>query len=69
LPLGPGERRLLYAMTRNTAVPTIVRGGHRIKVIPSEVVVEVDGRILPAKNPKRSPPKSSDSWARTSRSN
>lgn len=52
LPLGPGERRLLYAMTRNTAVPTIVRGGHRINVIPSEVVVEVDGRILPGQEPE-----------------
>ncbi len=52
LPLGPAERRLLYAMTRNTAVPTIVRGGHRINVIPSEVTVEVDGRILPGQDPE-----------------
>nr|WP_286207179.1 M20/M25/M40 family metallo-hydrolase [Thermomicrobium sp. CFH 73360] len=52
LPLGPAERRLLYAMTRNTAVPTIVHGGHRINVIPSEVVVEVDGRILPGQDPE-----------------
>lgn len=52
LPLGGGERRLLYAMTRNTAVPTIVRGGHRINVIPSEVTIEVDGRILPGQDPE-----------------
>lgn len=52
LPIGPGEKRLLFAMTRNTAVPTIVRGGHRINVIPSEVVVEVDGRILPGEDPE-----------------
>lgn len=52
LPLGPAERRLLYAITRNTAVPTIVHGGHRINVIPSEVVVEVDGRILPGQDPE-----------------
>ncbi len=52
LPLGSAERRLLYAMTRNTAVPTLVRGGHRINVIPSEVVVEVDGRILPGQDPE-----------------
>lgn len=52
LPLGPAERRLLYAMTRNTAVPTIVHGGHRINVIPSEVFVEVDGRILPGQDPE-----------------
>lgn len=52
LPFGPGEQRLLYAMTRNTAVPTIIRGGHRINVIPSEVTVEVDGRILPGEDPE-----------------
>jgi len=52
LPLPEPEQRMLYAMTRNTAVPTIVHGGHRINVIPSEVTVDVDGRILPGEDPQ-----------------
>jgi acetylornithine deacetylase/succinyl-diaminopimelate desuccinylase-like protein len=52
LPLDAPARRMLYAMTRNTAVPTIIEGGHRINVIPSEVTVDVDGRILPGQNPE-----------------
>ena len=31
-------------------MPTIVRGGHRINVIPSEVSVDIDGRILPGQD-------------------
>jgi acetylornithine deacetylase/succinyl-diaminopimelate desuccinylase-like protein len=42
---------MLRATIRNTAVPTIVHGGHRINVIPSEVVLDVDGRILPGQDP------------------
>jgi acetylornithine deacetylase/succinyl-diaminopimelate desuccinylase-like protein len=42
----------LRATTRNTAVPTIVHGGHRINVIPSEVVLDIDGRILPGEDPE-----------------
>lgn len=52
LPLTEDERNMLRAMTRNTAVPTIVHGGHRINVIPSEVVLDVDGRILPGQDPE-----------------
>ena len=51
LPLDEQMRAMLLATTRNTAVPTIVRGGHRINVIPSEVAVDVDGRILPGEDP------------------
>jgi acetylornithine deacetylase/succinyl-diaminopimelate desuccinylase-like protein len=47
LPLDADTRSELRAMLANTAVPTIVRGGSQINVIPSEVTVEVDGRILP----------------------
>ena len=42
----------LLATTRNTAVPTIIHGGHRINVIPSEIFVDVDGRILPGQKPE-----------------
>lgn len=41
----------LRATTRNTAVPTIIHGGHRINVIPGEVVCDVDGRVLPGQEP------------------
>lgn len=51
LPLDDDTRLMLRATTRNTAVPTIVHGGHRINVIPSEVVLDVDGRILPGQDP------------------
>jgi acetylornithine deacetylase/succinyl-diaminopimelate desuccinylase-like protein len=51
LPIGASELRSLYATTRNTAVPTIIHGGHRINVIPSEVMVDVDGRVLPGQDP------------------
>lgn len=52
LPLSPAEQQMLYATTRNTAVPTIIQGGHRINVIPSEVMVDVDGRVLPGQDPE-----------------
>ncbi len=52
LPIGEAELRSLYATTRNTAVPTIIHGGHRINVIPSEVIVDVDGRVLPGQDPE-----------------
>jgi len=56
LPLPDDQRTSLRAATHNTAVPTILRGGHRINVIPSEVSVDVDGRILPGQAP--------DEWVR-----
>lgn len=51
LPLDDDTRNQLRATTRNTAVPTIVHGGHRINVIPSEVVLDIDGRVLPEEDP------------------
>jgi acetylornithine deacetylase/succinyl-diaminopimelate desuccinylase-like protein len=52
LPLDEAELLALLATTRNTAVPTIIQGGHRINVIPSEVFVDMDGRILPGQDPE-----------------
>ncbi len=52
LPFDEQMRLQLRATTHNTAVPTIVRGGHRINVIPSEVSVDLDGRILPGQDPE-----------------
>jgi acetylornithine deacetylase/succinyl-diaminopimelate desuccinylase-like protein len=51
LPLEEVEKLQLRATTRNTAVPTIVHGGHRINVIPGEVVCDVDCRVLPGQDP------------------
>jgi acetylornithine deacetylase/succinyl-diaminopimelate desuccinylase-like protein len=47
-----GEQgRPLEGTLRNTVNATIVRCGHAVNVIPSEVVVELDGRLLPGFGP------------------
>lgn len=51
LPLDEISLLGLRATTRNTAVPTIIHGGHRLNVIPGEVVCDVDGRVLPGQDP------------------
>ena len=44
----PEEQRSGFApILRNTATPTIIRGGDKINVVPSEIEVELDGRLLP----------------------
>ena len=42
--------RSLYAVLHNTANPTIIRGGEKVNVLPSEAVLQVDGRILPGQS-------------------
>ena len=49
--LGP-QGRVLSRVLRNTASATIVRGGEKINVIPSEVELQVDGRLLPGYTPE-----------------
>lgn len=53
-PVLAGEREQLsfWALTHNTAVPTLVEAGQRINVIPSEVVLDIDCRILPGTTPE-----------------
>jgi acetylornithine deacetylase/succinyl-diaminopimelate desuccinylase-like protein len=47
-----GEQgRLLNPALHNTVSATIVRGGHKINVIPSEISLELDGRLLPGFKP------------------
>jgi acetylornithine deacetylase/succinyl-diaminopimelate desuccinylase-like protein len=47
-----GDRgRLFDSLLHNTISPTIIRGGDKITVIPSEVGVEMDGRLLPGYSP------------------
>ncbi len=53
LRLLPEEQRQTFApILRNTATPTIVRGGGKINVVPSEVELELDGRLLPGFRPE-----------------
>ncbi|WP_420627413.1 M20/M25/M40 family metallo-hydrolase [Candidatus Leptofilum sp.] len=40
------------ALLRHTVSPTIVQGGHKNNVIPSEVSLELDGRLLPGYKPQ-----------------
>ena len=48
VPVDEAMRRYLYAITHNTASPTILHpAGTRINVIPSEAVAEVDCRVVP----------------------
>ncbi|MCB8918731.1 MAG: M20/M25/M40 family metallo-hydrolase [Ardenticatenaceae bacterium] len=43
-----GDQALFFVpMLHNTISPTIVRGGDKINVIPAEVTLEMDGRLLP----------------------
>jgi acetylornithine deacetylase/succinyl-diaminopimelate desuccinylase-like protein len=47
-----GERgRLFSPLLHNTVSPTILHGGNKINVIPGEVSVELDGRLLPGFTP------------------
>ena len=43
--------RALDAVLHNTANATIVHGGHKVNVIPSEITVGIDGRIVPGATP------------------
>jgi acetylornithine deacetylase/succinyl-diaminopimelate desuccinylase-like protein len=42
---------LFDTMLHNTVSPTILHGSNKINVIPSEVSVQLDGRILPGQTP------------------
>ncbi len=47
-----GDRGLLFSqLLRNTANPTILRGGEQINVMPSEITLGLDGRLLPGYKP------------------
>lgn len=48
--LGP-RGQVFDPLLHNTVNPTIVRGGDKINVIPSEIVLELDGRLLPGYGP------------------
>ncbi len=48
--MGPNARTT-EPMLRNTATATIVRAGEKFNVVPSEVELELDGRLLPGSRP------------------
>ncbi len=45
-------RQQFDALLRHTVSPTIVQGGHKINVIPSEISLQLDGRLLPGYQPQ-----------------
>jgi acetylornithine deacetylase/succinyl-diaminopimelate desuccinylase-like protein len=45
------QGRMFEPMLRNTVNATIVRGGAKINVVPSEIELELDGRALPGFTP------------------
>jgi acetylornithine deacetylase/succinyl-diaminopimelate desuccinylase-like protein len=49
-----GERgRIFDPLLHNTVAATVVRGGEKINVIPDEVSVELDVRLLPGSSPEQ----------------
>jgi acetylornithine deacetylase/succinyl-diaminopimelate desuccinylase-like protein len=47
-----GERgRTFNPMLHNTATPTMLKGGTQVNVIPAEITVDLDGRLLPGFSP------------------
>jgi len=48
-----GERgRTFYPLIHNTVSPTILHGSTKVNVIPGEISVELDGRLLPGFKPE-----------------
>lgn len=43
--------RLFDPLLHNTANPTLVHGGSRVNVIPSEITLTLDGRVIPGVSP------------------
>ncbi len=44
--LGP-QSRMFDPLLHNTANPTMIQGGTKVNVIPSEILLTLDGRVLP----------------------
>ena len=45
------QMRILDRILRNTVTATIIHGGEKINVVPSEIGLELDGRLLPGYEP------------------
>ncbi|MDJ0663266.1 MAG: M20/M25/M40 family metallo-hydrolase [Acidimicrobiia bacterium] len=48
----PGQLGVLEPVFRNTVSPTIVRGGKKHNVVPAEIRLTLDGRMVPSSNPE-----------------
>ncbi len=49
---GMGDRAVFFdPLLHNTVSPTILHGSEKLNVIPAEVSVELDGRLLPGQSP------------------
>ena len=46
------EGRILDAVLHNTATATVIRGGTKVNVVPSEISIMLDCRVLPGFGPK-----------------
>ncbi len=46
------QRQILDPILHNTVNVTIIRGGSQVNVIPSEITLEMDGRLLPGYTPE-----------------
>jgi acetylornithine deacetylase/succinyl-diaminopimelate desuccinylase-like protein len=46
------EGAALDPLLHNTATPTVLRGGESTNVIPTQVTVDLDGRVLPGQTPR-----------------
>jgi acetylornithine deacetylase/succinyl-diaminopimelate desuccinylase-like protein len=46
------DARALDPLLHNTATPTVVAGGASTNVIPTEITVDLDGRVLPGQTPE-----------------
>jgi acetylornithine deacetylase/succinyl-diaminopimelate desuccinylase-like protein len=46
-----GQGRTLDPLLHNTVNATIIRGGDKVNVIPAEITVDLDGRLLPGFTP------------------
>ena len=44
------QRNVFYAMTHNTANPTMMTAGTKVNVVPSGATISVDGRTLPGQS-------------------
>jgi acetylornithine deacetylase/succinyl-diaminopimelate desuccinylase-like protein len=51
IPLLGKDAAPLDALLHNTATPTVIHGGDSSNVIPTEVTVDLDGRVLPGHTP------------------
>jgi acetylornithine deacetylase/succinyl-diaminopimelate desuccinylase-like protein len=49
--IGGDDGRWLNALLHNTVTPTVVKGGSQTNVIPTEITVQLDGRLLPGFTP------------------